>query len=215
MNAFRHYGQPKAIRVDNGLPFNDPGSDIPPVMSLWLIGLGVDVLWNRPARPTDNAKVERMQGVTANWVEPHQCADRQMVNTRLEAALLIQRTRYRCREFAGQTRAERYPELLQSQPDQWSGTFDIERVFHFLAQGHWLRRVSKTGQVEFFNQRWSTGRAYARQEVSIRLEDHQWVVRDEVGKEIKRFSASFINEHDLWALSLSQRATARSLQRKT
>jgi transposase InsO family protein len=59
---FHQWGQPQCLRVDNGLPFGDPGSDLVPVLSLWLIGLGIDVLWNRPYQATDNAKVERMQG---------------------------------------------------------------------------------------------------------------------------------------------------------
>ena len=214
--AFERWGQPQAIRVDNGLPLGDPGSDIAPVMALWLIGLGVDVLWNRPARPTENAKVERMQGVTANWAEPGRCADLAALSSRLEAALEIQRQHYRCRHLGGQTRAERYPELFQKKCPYQAEAFDLDRVLRFLATGQWVRTISKTGQLEFFNQRWALGRSYARHEVIIRfdLADRMWVVCEESGREIKRLDSAFLSSENIWALSLSQRAIDRSLRRK-
>ena len=49
ISVFKQWGQPQAIKVDNGRPFGDPGSDLVPVMALWLIGLGIDVVW-RAAR---------------------------------------------------------------------------------------------------------------------------------------------------------------------
>ena len=204
--VFQQWGQPQAIKVDNGRPFGDPGSDLVPVMALWLIGLGVDVIWNRPRQPTDNAKVERMQGVTANWAEPEQCADRAMLQRHLDQATHIQRSRYRCRRLKGQTRAEAYPALLSGGVAYAAEAFELRRVLRFLAQGSWVRKVSKVGQIDFYGQRWQAGAAYRRQQVCLALDpsSQHWVVSDEEGHEIKRFAADFISASTIWALSLCQ-----------
>ena len=63
--SFEQWGLPKSIKVDNGKPFGDPQRSSVPVLALWLIGLGVEVIWNPPRSPRANAKVERMQGTTS------------------------------------------------------------------------------------------------------------------------------------------------------
>lgn len=96
----------QCLRVDNGRPFAVPGADVIPLLALWLIGLGVDVLWNRPRQPPDTAKLERMQGLTANWAEPQQCASLEVLQQHLDAAAELQRSRYRVRRLGGRTRSE-------------------------------------------------------------------------------------------------------------
>ncbi|HET6568386.1 MAG TPA: hypothetical protein VFG50_10510 [Rhodothermales bacterium] len=192
--------------MDNGRPFGDPGSDIIPVIALWLVGLGIDVLRNRPCQPRDNAKVERMQGVTASWAEPARCADAQILQEHLDQAIHIQRSKYQCRRLGGHTRAEVYPDLFSGGSPYAGEAFDLRRVFCFLAQGTWVRKVSGEGQVAFYNQRWQVGRAYRRQHVNIRLEAEswRWIVSDEQGHEIKRFDSGFIAAA-IERLSLRQR----------
>ena len=56
---FEQWGLPSYIRVDNGKPFGDPQRCSIPELGLWLIGLGIEVVWNRPRTPKDNATVER------------------------------------------------------------------------------------------------------------------------------------------------------------
>ena len=72
--TFTRWGLPEAVRVDNGYPWGSP-RDLPTELALWLIGLGVAVIWNPPAQPRKNPKVERCQGVAAAWAEPQACAD--------------------------------------------------------------------------------------------------------------------------------------------
>lgn len=194
VRVFHRWGQPRCIRVDNGLPFGEPGSDIVPVLALWLIGLGIDVLWNRVRQPTDNAKVERMQGVTSAWAEPGQCVNAKVLEAHLEEVARIQRSLYRCRRLGGRRRAEVYPGLLSGGRRYDAGGLDLDRVFAFLAQGTWVRKVSKAGQVNFYDQRWQVGAAYRRQYVCIGLDlpSRSWIVSDEQGREITRIDASFI-----------------------
>jgi hypothetical protein len=206
IRVFETWGQPEAIKVDNGRPCGDPASDLIPVMALWLIALGIEVIWNRPRQPTDNAKVERMQAVTANWAEPRQCADLTALEQQLEQAAVIQRSRYRVRRLGDQTRLEAYPGLLTPGRTYRPEAFDLERVLTVLAQGTWVRTVSKVGQLEFYRQRWHLGARYRRQRVEIRLDaaQQQWIVTGEQGQEIARFSATFLCEENIRNLSLYQ-----------
>jgi transposase InsO family protein len=63
------------MRVDNGWPWGSAQQDLPPVLSLWLIGRGVQVVWNRPGRPQQNGVVERFNGLLDQWAEPDRCAN--------------------------------------------------------------------------------------------------------------------------------------------
>jgi hypothetical protein len=56
--VFKTFGVPSWIKVDNGRPLGDPQLEIIPPLALWLLCLGIKVIWNRPATPQDNAKVK-------------------------------------------------------------------------------------------------------------------------------------------------------------
>ena len=107
--TFTRWGLPEAVRVDNGYPWGSP-RDLPTELALWLIGLGVAVIWNPPAQPRKNPKVERCQGVAAAWTEPQACADPAAFSAHLDWVGRVQ-----CREYpsiGGSTRVEAYPGLL-------------------------------------------------------------------------------------------------------
>jgi hypothetical protein len=73
-HVFKGWGLPDRIRVDNGYPWGT-SRDLPSELALWLIGLGVEPIWNPPGQPTYNPKVERSNGVTQQWGELHTCTD--------------------------------------------------------------------------------------------------------------------------------------------
>jgi hypothetical protein len=81
------------LRFDNGGPWGSDG-DWPPDLALWLIGLGVDVHYNDPRAPTQNAVVERSQGTSKRWGEPQTCASAQELQKRLRRFDSIQRAVY-------------------------------------------------------------------------------------------------------------------------
>jgi len=58
--AFRRHGLPEIIRVDNGSPFASMGPGGLSRLSVWWIGLGIDVEFIRPGCPQDNGSHERM-----------------------------------------------------------------------------------------------------------------------------------------------------------
>jgi hypothetical protein len=55
--AFARWGLPGGLRVDNGTPWGS-WSDRPPVLALWLIGLGVAVQSIPPRQPQHNGVVD-------------------------------------------------------------------------------------------------------------------------------------------------------------
>ncbi|MBV8318944.1 MAG: DDE-type integrase/transposase/recombinase, partial [Planctomycetaceae bacterium] len=63
---FQRWGLPDRLRVDNGHPWGSQ-NDLPTDLALWLIGLGVNMIWNKPRCPQMNGVVERSQGVTQQW----------------------------------------------------------------------------------------------------------------------------------------------------
>lgn len=61
-SVFSTWGKPHALRVDNGPPWEDKQA-LPSPLTLWLSGLEIAVIHNRPYCPQDNGKVERAHGV--------------------------------------------------------------------------------------------------------------------------------------------------------
>jgi transposase InsO family protein len=59
-NVFKQYGLPEIIRVDNGSPFASVGPGGLSKLSVWWIGLGIEVQFSRPGCPQDNGCHERM-----------------------------------------------------------------------------------------------------------------------------------------------------------
>ena len=84
IHAFKKWGKPKSIRVDNGKPLGDPQRKSIPPLALWLEGMGIQVIFNRPRRPTDNAKVERMQQTTKNWAGVEACKNLAQLKRQLQ-----------------------------------------------------------------------------------------------------------------------------------
>ncbi len=109
--CFKRWGRPASVRVDNGNPWGSCG-DLPTPLALWLIGLGVDVIWNPPRRPQDNGVVERSQGVAWNWAEPDRCHDAAKLQWRLDQEDRVQRECYPYGSF--RSRLEAYPSLRHS-----------------------------------------------------------------------------------------------------
>lgn len=59
-SMFRRYGIPDIIRVDNGAPFASSGPGGLSKLSVWWMGLGIEVQFSRPGCPQDNGSHERM-----------------------------------------------------------------------------------------------------------------------------------------------------------
>jgi hypothetical protein len=206
--AFETWGRPLCLRFDNGFPWGS-NSLIPSAMALWIAGLGIRVLFGRPARSTDNALVERSHGVLAKWVEAEQCPDFAAFQARLDWASETQRERYRSAKCL--SRAQAYPDLYtnhrgyrrQQEPRLWS----LEAAAAFLATYHFERKVEKNGGITLLAETYAVGRNYARQKVYIHLDatTFEWVIKDAFGKELRRHLCQELDYAKIKDLKLAKR----------
>jgi hypothetical protein len=210
--VFTRWGLPERTRVDNGHPWGS-ASDLPPALALWLIGLGVEVLWNPPHQPWCNPKVERCNGVTQQWAEPQACADHPTLEAQLDWAARTQRQEYPA--IQGRSRLEAYPQLLlsgrpycvENEPRLW----DLSRVDAFLMDGVWYRRADCYGLISLYNRNRCLGKAYRGQEVVIRFdrEGRHWVVSDVNGQVIIRLIAAELSRERIMKLEVGHRRPRR------
>ena len=194
--VFETWGIPNSLRVDNGIPWGSK-THLPSPLCLWLIGLGIEVIHNRPFRPQENGKVERSHGVTKAWVEPHLCENLDTLQFRLHQAARIQREQYP--SINGQTRRVAFPQLAhparrferQTEAQQWN----LAPVLTFLAGHRWARKVGCTGQISWYGHNLGVGRKYKAQMINVHFDAHsiEWVMEDDRGEEIVRYHATGLN----------------------
>ncbi|RLC89385.1 MAG: hypothetical protein DRI79_07060 [Chloroflexi bacterium] len=186
--VMEEWGKPKRLQVDNGNPW-EKGKELPSALALWLMGLGIEVVWIPPGKPQYNGVVERAQGVLQQWAEPKEWRDEEEGQERLDWAVQMQRAGYRGGD--GKTRMERFPQLRtnprrylsETEEEQWS----LEEMDKRLATGQRVRKVGRTEQIYLYNRPYGVGREYARQTVFVRRDamERVWRVTDESGQEIK------------------------------
>ena len=198
---------PNAIRVDNGQPFGDPRRCTVPPLALWLISIGINVIWNRPRRPTDNAQVERMQGTTARWAEVKKIADLKQLQQRLEEVLILQRERCPVRRLGHRTRAQAFPQLKTPLRTYLRDGFEPMKAYRFLSQRTLVRKVSSDGRIALYGRTYQLGTKWAHQEVQVSLDalTHEWVFRSQLGKPIRGLPARNIGADEIWSLSVCKR----------
>jgi len=203
----QQWGRPERLRMDNGLPWGT-NSKLPSAFGLWLVGLGLDLIYGRPARSTDNAVVERSHGVLANWSEPEGCTSYADCEARLAWAAQTQRERYRLAN--GLTRLQAFPELLDNDriydPLQDAEQWSLDRVRQYLSGFHFQRKVELNGRITLFANNYSVGQRYARQYVEIHLDPltDEWVMSDEYGNELRRHPTKELSYEIISQLKLAK-----------
>jgi hypothetical protein len=213
---FTIWGLPKCIRVDNGKPLGDPQRKSITILGLWLVGLGIKVIYNRPRRPTDNAKVERMQQTTKNWAAIKMCKNQKQLKEQLEAAIEIQRKHYKVTRLKGKTRMEAFPEILDNPRKYNEDLFDIKKAYLELSKWTFARRISSHGQFCLYDQVYYLGTKYARQHVSIKFNAEliRWQVSNSKGDFITNIETNFFSEERIKNLTVSQRTFYKKGQTK-
>jgi hypothetical protein len=206
--TFGQWGLPDAVRVDNGYPWGTP-RDLPTELALWLIGLDLEVIWNPPAQPQMNPKVERCQGVAAAWAEPQTCAGPAQLSDHLDWVCQTQ-----CWEYPsihGSSRVESYPHLLVPrrpyQESQEMTLWELQRVDRWMSQQMWSRRVGANGVISMYGHRRSLGRAYRGQAVVVRF-DHTnrlWVVADQAGEALDQFPAWELSQERILGFAVGRK----------
>jgi hypothetical protein len=206
--AFERWGLPLRLRVDNGTPWGS-WSDLPPALALWLIGLGVGVIWNEPRRPQQNGVVERSQGTAKRWAEPHACRSPAELQARLDADDLLQRERYPV--AGGRSRRELFPGLghggrAYREADE-AGAWCLQRVRDHLAEVAVPRRVDGQGKVSVYNRSLYVGVMYAGRGVWVQFDPGrgEWLINDGAGQQLRTQPAPEIGAESIRGLRLTGR----------
>jgi hypothetical protein len=206
--AFARWGRPSAVRVDNGGPWGSDG-DWPPDLALWLLGLGIDVLWNAPHCPEQNGVVERSQGTGKRWAEPGQCATVAELQRRLQKMDAIQREAYP--SISGESRAAAFPGLRHSgRRYSWSWerqNWDHRRVLEHLAGYAAQRRVDKNGDVSLYHRPHYVGCMHRGKVVYVMVDPErvQWVFADVHGRQLRVQPAEELQAKRIRTLTVANR----------
>jgi hypothetical protein len=205
---FARWGRPLRLRVDNGSPWGSRG-DLPTDLVLWLAGLEVAVVANRPRRPQDNGVVERSQGTAKRWAEPQGCPAVEHLQASLDAADQIQREQYPNR--VGRSRIEVFPELKHSgrgyEPAGEEMQWDLGRARQCLAEYHAVRTVNGSGGISVYNRPQYVGKAYRNSEIIVRYDPQKnaWLFYDLSGRLLNTQPAAEITRETICSLQVSLR----------
>lgn len=204
--AFARWGLPRRLRVDNGKPWGS-WSDLPPALALWLIGLGLDMIWNDPRRPQQNGVVERSQGTSKRWAEPQTCQTVAELQARLDADDQLQRERYPLAQ--GQARWALFPGLTHSgrpyQEADEAAAWSLSRVREHLAGYAVPRRVDRQGKVSVYNRHVYVGSMHGGKDVWVQFdpEQQQWLISDNEGRQLRTQPAPEISAEAIRPLQLA------------
>jgi len=211
--AFRRWGLPGRLRVDNGYPWGSSG-DFPPEMALWLIGLGIDMEWVPPACPRHNGVVERAQGTGQNWFEPETCSDPEQLQRRCDELDRRQRERYPYRD--GRSRWEVYPTLRHSgrkySRRRERSDWEVSRVHEAVAQLVVKRQVDCNGSVSVYHRSRYVGKPHIGKQVYVSLDPTgpTWVIADEAGRQLRTHAADELAAERVRGLSVACRKGRRA-----
>jgi hypothetical protein len=179
---------------------------LPPVLALWWLGFGIEVVWNRPRRPQQNGQVERLHGLLTAWAEPATCPDAVTWQTRLAWLVATQRERYPATPQGSRLAA--WPALGAGgrpyDPTTEAAQWDLARVWAALAGGIWVRRVDPVGQISLYDRKYGVGRVWAGQTVWVRFDatTGEWVIRAADDTEVVRHPTAELTTDRICTLTL-------------
>jgi hypothetical protein len=208
--AFSRWGLPGSFRVDNGAPWGSKG-DLPTELALWLIGLGIGMIWNTPRRPQENGVVERSQGTASRWCEPWTCRSPEELEARLGQMDRLHREVYPYREC--RSRLEVHPGLRSSGrayvPESEERLWEWGRVTAHLSGYVVARRVNRNGLVSIYDRGYYVGRAHQGKPVYVTFDPEtiEWVFSDARGHELRHKAAEEISPERVMSLNVIHRRT--------
>jgi transposase len=204
--SFTEWGLPDQIGVDHDSVFydNTTKSPFPTRFHLWLLALGVKLIFGRPGQPTDQATVERSHQTWA-W----QALEGQTFSTWEHLQQYLEQRRHflnhqlPCRTWGDLPPLVACPGVLQPRrlyrPEWENELLDLSRVYTYLAQGRWFRQVSAVGTVSLGGQTYGLGLAWKREQVEITFnqQTHRVVCCSADGERKHQFSLKGLNVSDL------------------
>lgn len=168
IDAFRRFGLPKRMNMDNGNPWGNPTGDPYTKLTVWLIRLGVGISHSRPLHPQTNGKDERF----------HRTLKYEVLGNRWFSTMAeVQKAFDRWREIYNHERpheslglevpASRYRASVHCYPEV------LPPIEYHAADV--IRSVRPNGQVSFEGSNHFVGQAFAGQKVALRPTAHDGV----------------------------------------
>jgi len=204
--VFADWGLPACLRLDNGLPWAN-WNDLPMALALWLVGLGIDLLFNPPRRPQCNGVVEKSQDTGQRWCEPHTCRTVAELQARLNRMDRLQREAYP--SLQGRSRLEVFPSLRhprQRYTEVWEqAAWDLRRAEDYLASFVAVRQANKQGQVSIYARRVSVGARHRGAAVVVQYvpDGQAWLLSDTEGQLLREVAAPEITRERILGLAIS------------
>lgn len=170
---------PERVQTDNqtGLAAARQSNDFPTIFTLWLVGLGIEHVFIRPGRPTDNAEVERCHRTVTDYAivgNQHQPQPQLQQALDLAVHALNFELPSKAHGCHGLAPVEAHPDLLHHvrlfHPEWEFASFDLQSVYAYLASLSWERIVSKVGRIDLGAHRYSVGVRFARKRIIARFE---------------------------------------------
>lgn len=204
--AFTEWGLPDRLATDHDRIFYDETSKspFPTRFHLWLLALGVELQFGRLNRPTDQATTERshqtwnsqvLQGAVFECYQSlWQALEQRKVflNEYLPCASLEEKPPLQANPQA------RIPRRTY-RPEWESDLLDLRRVYDFLAQGQWYRKVSAVGTISIGRHIYHMGydwRPDGYAELILDSSTREFICRTPSGKE-KRLPTTWLTKPGL------------------
>ena len=172
--GFLEFGLPRKIQVDHASVFydNHSKSPFPTRFHLWLIALGVELVYSRVHRPTDQAKVERSHEILFNQtVRSHKTKDWKHLYR------ICQNRRKVLNEELPSSACDGKPPLKALPKAKHSGQIytpqneiillDLKRIDMFLSKCTWFRKVASNKTVALARQVYYLKHAEPRTQLKI------------------------------------------------
>jgi len=206
---FQTDGESRLVNTDD-FPF-------PSRFTLWLVGLGI--IHEVAGSAQENGCVERFH---RTWY------GRVIVGSSFEDLMHLQEVSdeeldwinrelpSRGRDCNGRPPLEAYPEADKPRrrytPENELEIFSLERVYGYLADQHWWRRVSEVGQISIGGHRYGVGTSYANQDVRVTFDASiaQFVVEDSHQEGIKRLQPKGLTVGEITGLKPAPRPDSLS-----
>jgi transposase len=204
--AFSQWGLPQRLASDHHRLFYEgkSKSPFPTRLHLWLIALGISLEFGRFSCPTDQAITERSHQLWETQVLQGQTfTDWNHLFDTLQHRRHFLNAHLPCASLGELPPLTAHPEALSNsclyRPEWETQLLDLSRIYAYLAQGRWFRRVSQAGtislggQVYYLKPRWR----YQQVEITFDPNDIHFLVFAADGSFIKRFFPKGISPDDL------------------
>jgi transposase InsO family protein len=210
--AFTDWGLPQRLQTDHGPALADPHSvsPFPTRLHLWLLALGVEPVFTRPARPTDQAMTERSHRLwSAHCLLGQHYPTWQALYGALRRHRDFLNHHLPCASLDNHPPLHMFPAARHStrpyRPEWEADLLDVHRVYAYLALGRWFRRVAANGIFSLGGYPYLAGRAWAGQQIEITFDpsDQRLCCHDPAGQPFCRLPLQGVTVPDLMGQPLA------------